>query len=592
MRDMQQKEVFQDPKVILQTAIEELKVFTQSAASRLEVGEDGRLVEAKESRLERIVGLARCYIGPLFSDALRQEQEKRLLEVKKAILKARDIIQSHSALIEKFKEGDEAQRKLAESALLTIQHYNAIVAQDSFDKKKYNYERKCLLSDQEIKGQKIELPHVISVQYNSHPDSHPAHKMLKELSQALHKGAHKKTFSALTHQESLQVMIDAFHTKAIMMIEEHLKKSKAEIVPLVKQNTPDIDEESQPDVITMRQLIEVDAGSVICVTGCFNRIHSKFMIMPIKDSFRLSFQFTHTGFPYPSQHTGWALADKWIDASPLRMDQTPLFQKVNERRNRLAHQLLFDQTFIQKARRHFKMKRDVFDQNRHIFLPLYRQLQQALQQGAPNGMNQSLLEAFYQELERAPSAFDLLAQTQQQVVHLFIKQPMKALQDEWLEAEKTPLRIGLPQERFQAASQRLEQHGQQAQKQLDCSQSLHAYILEQGLLLSKAFQSVGLQYQSEKMGFSPPLLNDFERKLQACAFQQLLAFLDECEQRIDSVDPAQIKSDLLIAWSKDLHFLESNNEEDHALSLAIVNELERYFTSRFYNQINNVKSRL
>lgn len=469
---------------------------------------------------------------------------------------------------------------------MAIERYNAIVAQDSFHKDVYNYERNQLLLDQEIKGQQIELPHAISIKYDSHPDVHPAHKMLKELSQVLHKGAAKKTNSTLcpTYKKSLQFMIDTFHMKAIRMMETHLQKSVAEIVPLVKQTAPEIDEESHPDFIKMQQFIEVDAGSIIWVAGCFNRNspHSKLMTMPILDSFRLSFQLTHTGFPYPSQHIGWALADKWIEASPLRADQTPLFQQINQRRKRLTHQLLFDQEFIQKVRRHFKMKKDVFDQNRHLFLPLHRQLQQALREGISNKSENSSLEAFYQELEQAPSAFDLLTQTQQQILDLFIKQPMKALQEEWLEAT-TPLRIGSPQEKFQAASQRLGQHCQQAQKRLDCSQSRHAYILEQGLLLGKAFQSVALQYQSEKIGFSPPFLNDFERKLQTCAFQQLLAFLDECEHCLDNLDPAQIKSDLLIAWSKDLQLFEMSSEDDHMLPLAIVNELERYFTSRFYS---------
>jgi hypothetical protein len=586
-----QKEVSQDPKAILQTAIEELYTFTQTEASRLEVGEDGRLIAAKESRLERMVGLARCYIGPLFSDQVRKEQEKRLLKLKKAILRARDIIQSHSALIAKFKEGDEVQRKLADSALLAIQRYNAIVAQDPSHATKpeiYNYERQRLLLDQEIKGQQIELPHVISIKYDSHPDAHPAHKMLQELSQALRSGAAKKNSSSPspTHKKNLQFMIDAFHMKAIRMIEMHLQKPVAEIVPLVKKAIPEIDEESNPELITMQQFIKMDEGSLILVTGCFKRniSHSKFMTMPILDDLRLSFQMTHTGFPYPSQHTGWALSDHWVDAFPLRTDRTPLFQQIYQRRKRLAHQLLFDQAFVQKASRHFKIKRDIFDQNRHIFLSLHRQLQQALQKEALNE-EESLLEIFYQEAACAPSTFDFLVQTQQQILNVFIKQPIRALEEDWLGDLSASLRIGSPQEKFQAACLRLGQHRQQAQEKFDSNHSQQAYLVQQGMLLSRAFQSVGLQYQSEKMGFSPPLLSDFERKLQACAFQQLITFLEECEQRLDILDPAQIKNDLLLAWSKDLALLETHGEDEPALPWAIVNELESYFNARFYSPL-------
>ncbi len=587
------KKESQDPKTLLQKAIEELDAFTHSEASRLEVGENGRLVASKETHLERVVGLARCYIGPLFSDQARQKQEKKLGDIKRAILQARDIIQSHSGLIEKFKEGDEAQRKLAENALLAIQRYNNIVAQGSsngtikYDV--YNYERHRLLLDQEIKGQPIQLPHAVSVKYDSHPDSHPAHKMLKELSQSL-LFSHQKlnTVISSTHKKTIQFMIDTFHMKAIRMMQSHLShlNSMAEIVPLVKQTPLEIDEESDVDLITMRQLLEVGPGFFILVTGCFKRNLSdpQFMTMPILDSFRLSFQLTHSGFPYPSQHTSWALADKWVEAYPLRADQVPLFQQIDQRKKVLTQQLLFDQVFIQKARCYAKFKRDVFDQHRDFFLPLHHQLQKLLKQYLCNDEGQDfVLETFYNEVSRAPSAFDILVQTQQQLLDLFIKQPIKALEEEWLGAEATLLRIGTPQEKFQAACQKLEHYRLQAREALTLGNWHHAYLMQQGNLLGKAFQSIGLQYQSEKMGFSPPLLNDFERKLQACAFQQLLEFMDECENRLGIQDTNQMKDHLAASWMRDLQLLSNSNvEEENSLPVAIINELEVYFNSRFY----------
>jgi hypothetical protein len=397
-------------------------------------------------------------------------------------------------------------------------------------------------------------------------------------------GAKKKDPSSTTHKNTMQFMIDTFHMKAIRMIETHLQKTVAEIVPLVKQATLEIDDETNPDLINMQQLIQGDAGSVILVTGCFKRnvTQSKFMMMPIPDSFRLSFQLTHTGFPYPSQHSGWALTDQWVEASPLRSDQTPLFHQVNQRRKRVAHNLLFDQAFTQGVGAHFKIKREVFDKNRHLFLPLHRQLQQALLKESGSNEAGTHIDAFYQEAANAPSAFDFLTQVQQQILDIFINQPMRALSEEWLAGGTTPLHIGTPQEKFHASRSKIEHYLQQAQSQFDILHFRQAHIVQQGLLLGKAFQNVGLQYQSEKMGFSPPLLTGFERKLQACAYQQLLAFLDECEQRIDVLDPAQIKSDLLIAWSKDLELIEAMNENEHSPSYAIVNELECYFNSRFY----------
>lgn len=594
MWDKQKKET-QGPEAILQAAIEELEVFTQSEASRFEMGKDGRLVATKESRLNRIVGLARSYIEPFFSEQLRQKQEKKLDEIKKAILHARDMVQTHSALIEKFKEGDDTQRKLAASALSAIQRYNAIVVQGNLSENNqkidvYNYERNRLLLDREIQGRQIELPHAVSVKYNSHPDAHPAHKMLKQLSQTLLFGAAKKTNSEIssTHKKSIQFMIDTFHMKAIRLIQSHLSQqnSMTEILQLVKKTSLEIDEEGFADLITMRQLLEIGPGSYILVTGCFKRnpANTQFLTMPILDSFRLSFQLTHSGFPYPSQHTSWALADKWVEAYPLRADQVPLFQEIDQKKKCLNQKLLFDQSFIQKVRQYAKLKREVFDQHRDLFLPLHRQLQEVLNSNVLNeGKDDRIDQAFYSELLEAPSAFDILVQSQQRLLDLFVNQPIKALEEEWLGSGSTPLRIGSSQEKFQAACHKLEQLRQKAQECLDPHDCRHAYILKQGLLIGKAFQAVGLQYQSEKMGFFPPLLNDFERKLQACAFQQLLTFIDECENRLDNLDADQIKEDLLAAWTKDLQLLSASSlEESDFHMINLIDQLEVYFNSRFY----------
>ena len=647
------KEEPQDPVAILQTAIEELDMFARSTSSRLTVGINGRLVAAQESPWKRVMGLARDYIAPFFSNKIKETQAKRLNEIKKAILQARDIVKSHAALIEKFKEGDEAQQHLAAYAISTIRLYNSVVAPtpspeiDFFrnslcwkklnvferifckilrayahirsknltrkapktsilankwslerslttNRRVYNYDRHRLLSDHEIRGQPIELPRPVSVKYDSHRDSHPAQKMLKQLSQTLVNGATRKSNADIcsTHKKTTQFMRDTFHMKAIRLIQSHLPRHSlvTDILPLVKKTPIEMDEESRPTETVMRQLLEVGPGFHILVTGCFNRLlsDSKFMSMPILDSFRISFQLTHTGFPYPSQHTGWALSDHWINAHPLRPDQVPLFQQVDERRKRLTHHLLFDQQTAQHACRQARAKREVFDLHRDLFLPLHHRCQLALKQGMLHEIDtvDPVLEAFYQEAAQAPSAFDLIVQTQEQISALFIQQPFQSLEEEWLGTAFTPLRTRSPQEKFQTACLRLEQRRSQAQGQVQAIGPCRAYILQQGYLLGKAFQPIGLQYESEKMGFSPPLLSDFERKLQAVAFQQLLTFVTHVESGLDVGSLDKIKQELLRDWSRDVDLLSmATIEEDRLLPSKIVDELEMYFNSRFYTKI-------
>lgn len=566
-----------DPEKILEDAIQEIDLFTQAEASRLDVSETGRLMASKQSPLEKVMTLASSYIGPIFSESWRREQAKKLEVLKQAILNARDIIQSHSALIIKFKEGNDSQRKLADYALAAIQRYNTVVSKSHEDTAKhdvYNYERQRLLSDEEIKGRPIELPHTLSIKFDSHPDAHPAYKMFKEMSQT---GSKTSVMICPTHKKRLQFMIDTFHMKANRMLHTHLNQQNAmaDIVPVVKEAPLQIDEESNPDTIGMQKVLEVGPGFSLYVTGSFkkNGTDPKFLTMPILDSFRLSFQLTHSGFPYPSQHTGWALADKWVEAFPLRLDQVPLFQKTDQRKKRLAQHLLHDQSLIQKARRRAKLKRDVFDQNRDIFIPQFYRLQQELNDDF-SSCDKKVIEAFKKELENAPSSFDLLSQTEQKIQNLFIQQPLKALEEEWLETQPTLLRKGTSHEKLHAACKKMEET-----RTLVSKDSHSPYLIQQGLFLGSAYQSIGLQYQSERMGFSPPLLSDFERRLQLCAFQQLLSFLDECENRIDVLDPHLIKEEMLIAWEKDIAILKGAVDDS---ALAIVDELEFYFNSRFY----------
>jgi hypothetical protein len=169
------------------------------------------------------------------------------------------------------------------------------------------------------------------------------------------------------------------------------------------------------------------------------------------------------------------------------------------------------------------------------------------------------------------------------LLDLFVRQPFLALEEEWLEDKHTLLRTGSPVEKYQLACQKLELYRCNHAQNLDHSKPAHAYLLLQGPLLGKAYQSIGLQYLSEKMGFPPPLIGDFERKLQICAYKQLLTFMDDCEaEKHHIIDPDQIKNDLLIRWESDLQTLQTELDEEKSIAESIVDELEVYYNTRYY----------
>ena len=281
-----------DPKALLQAAIEELDLFAKAKDSRLEVDENGHLVASKENPLEKVVRLARCYLGLIFSEQARQEQIKKLNDLKQAILQARKIVQSHSSLLLTLKEGDDSQRKFADYALKAIERYNRVVVQEVSTKTYdvYHDERNRLLLDEEIKGLPIELPSVqpLSIKLDSHPQLAAAQKMFDQMSR--NEAAKTNHITSSTHKKTIQFMIDTFHVKAIRMMRTHTQQNSiAAIVPLVKGSPLEIDQESHPDFISMQQRIEVAPGNIILVSGFFKRHSSdKFLAMPILENLRVT----------------------------------------------------------------------------------------------------------------------------------------------------------------------------------------------------------------------------------------------------------------------------------------------------------------
>lgn len=90
------------------------------------------------------------------------------------------------------------------------------------------------------------------------------------------------------HTKVMRCMIDTFHMKTIRMMEAHLLKSRAEIVALLRQTHPEINEEGSSDTVTIRQLVEIEPGKKILVTGSFKRNPaSQQIVMPIIESVNL-----------------------------------------------------------------------------------------------------------------------------------------------------------------------------------------------------------------------------------------------------------------------------------------------------------------
>jgi|GEM_PF-3042120 len=589
--------LFENPTEALEAAIGKLESFTQPEAGCIEIHEDGRLIATKSSALNRVKHLARHFIVPLFSEQALYQREKKLNRIKEEVLHARDILQSHANLIEKLRKGDVNQQKLAHSALEAIKKYNAVVENDYYSwTTRYdfnNFERNQILLDNEIKGQKIELPNVVSINFESHTPSQPVQQSFKDLGQAFLKNA-SGTCAGLNPKpkKTAQFMTDTFRMKAVRMIQSHLThpQSMAEIVHLIRQTPIEIEEEDpeNANLILMRQVVEEAPGFRIILTGSFKRLTTdlKFMSIPILESFHLASHVSHAGFPYPSQHTGWSLSESLVQAYPLRSDQSPLFQQIEQRRKHLTQCLLFNRFYSQKSQTLFQLKKEVFDQNRESFLVYHQTLQESILRAAEMYSEEAgnVLTAFYQLVQSLSSPYDIINYAQQKLNNLLMKDPAQVLEEEWLNVKGSLLRKGNPQEKLQVASKLLQKEIEHALSSLDLSRPIDAYLHLMGKVLSAGGSGIILQYFSEKVGFVPPMLNDYQQKIQTCAFFQLISFLDDFKDgETFSFTSETIKSRMAAAFKKDTQIFraETIEEIDH-LASKIVQELEVYFPTRHF----------
>jgi hypothetical protein len=574
---------FQDPAATLQAAVEKLDLLTQQT-----------LVSEKEPEdhpLKKGIRLIRNFIAPLFLQKEEELREQREVQIHDEILHLIDVVKSHSPLIPKLKEGDPSQQHLAHYALDVIQRYNALVKKSDQAKLaaepssalwkyvSYFYHSKRLSS--RIKWHPIEIGHPVEV---------PVKRTFQALGCALTSEPSKKM--ATTYKNAAQFMKDAFHAKAMVYLQRFLTQNNSyakgghsmrEILDLVKA-TP-IEVESHPNTTTlfMRQVLEMSPGSILILTGAFKR-HSeaKLMHFPILEDFRLIFQCSQSGVPFPSQHAARSLtANSLVDAYLLRPDQAASFQEIDQKRKEMAYRLTSNSEVMTKAKHLLKLKKDVFDQSPEIFLNKHRELDLAIGQACHyTEPMEPILDAFYAKVKEEPSAFEMLSHVHQEVINAFILYPAKKLQEAWLETGHSELRQGDYQVKREVASQILQSAGKEMASHLDELNSVHAYILLMGRLIGSAVQSIILQYKSEKIGFAPPMLNDFEQKVQAQAFQEMLAFFEEFDKPLES--KKEMHQHLLNLLQNAVQLFHAAVDDLTIASFELVKEMEVYFNSRFY----------
>lgn len=545
----------------LQSAIVTLEQFARKSKTEsvlpitdLAVHE-GKLVAVKGSRFQKIVS----FIAGLLSRKTRQEYRQRKQQVQEVVLHAIDTVKRNHLLLNKFMEGAPDEQKLASSTLEAIKRYNAaweerqsqLSLRWSDRLSRYLSVRSGLSIEEDLPPTPIDLPqHVVALPRREE----------QEIAQ---------TASPLMTQEA-----DVIRMKANTLLRQHgIKfKSTAEVVSSVKAAPIHATVNSQAQTSTVCLTLDVLPGTSIKIQGSFKR-HPEAHSAPIPDSFDLSIKSSHTGFPHPSQRCGWALSDALLPVYPHRLDLLPTFEPLYVLKKDVALELLPNGRLLERAQDALRMRQNVFIAHQKEFLGLHKILFQAILEAAPKERvpkgAKKTISSFFTQLAKG-DAWNSLVEACQMWNQVFILEPQARLQEAWVTNPES-----------------LSRNVNQAQHFLDISETTPQDSFQEviGRILRPSIHAIILQSWSETLEVASPVLEPFDKCVQAAAYIQLKDFLEEVTEEAPSHDPQYIYNKMHSQLLADIALFQAGSVEAvGGFPAAIVEELHGYFKERMKDE--------
>lgn len=521
---------------------------------------------------------------------LEQEQNKARTELTKAI----ETLKNCYPLLEKYQTGTPEQQKLASLAKKSIERFN-----ESLDKRKATPHWIDMVAsfflDEEnpaswlSKNSKIDIPFTATLEY-----SREASEIAPFAPSLLNLQKEEANLNADAIEPPSQQAGDVFRMKAIRLLREHkipVKHESLSNFPIRVQHK----KEGDQDIISLFQTLIPFPGEVIELKGTIKKnIDSEERPIPLPETFHIATTATQTGFPHPLLHTGWSLADPLIPACPHRQEEMSLFSAVQKRKRELALSLLPKGSKNEVAKELLNRKRTVFCQRKETFIGMHKTLSLAIIEASQEfngtlGEACAAVELFYSFLIDLPNSYDYLAEVNQAINEIYIRQPYEKLQHlrfydpELLERVKgrgyQPVYEILDQE-AEAEEKKLAEHQHIRRNPLESATIDH--ILTMGRAMKNALFFIILQEKSEIIGFPPPLLSNFARKVQAAAFMQLSQFCEEIEK--GDTTPSNVEKLLEEALSTDIALFKEDSADNLGIFTHLVNEMEAYYNLRYYSR--------
>lgn len=601
-----------NPKDELQAAIENLEEFANQnkfspvpIVLNLDV-KNNQIVSCPKSRLQKKIDITRHFISGLFSTT---KQDPKRLEVQKTLLHSIEFLKTHYRLIEKLKQGSDADQELASWALKAINRYNALIQKQkekprtlSSRAARFVYKQSGLTIDEELTNHPIIFPYFFSAQFSSLSGQQDA--TTEKVASLFYPLPREVNNSEPTKNE-----VEALHMKAVTLLRSPdfppslrtASKTWLKESPVIATVSKAFftGEDADASIVSLKQTISPFPGEVITVQGSFKRdAKSHVPSVPIPNSFHVSTKAFQTGFPHSLQHTGWALADELIPSTPLRLNDLPLFQELYHKKATLAKELLPTGSLNENAKSILKLKKRIFDENCQDFLSMHERLFNGIVRSAQDPQvttqyAEPIIRQFYEKLKSHQKPFEHLSHVHHIINELFIKAPYQALQETWIEGKLPPTSPTDPKEYYFASLNLLEkeilkviddlkQNTEEPAAQISSTEL--DYLLCIGTLIGSASKAIILQQFSETIGFPPPLLSNFEKKIQTCVFKHELAFTEEMSLDPNAPETKETLERLTRKHLKEEYnlFKMDSSEYFHDLSVKISNELEIYYNARYY----------
>jgi hypothetical protein len=563
------------------------------AIKKLELFNDAQECTPVKKRAEQ----ARSLIKLAFSEKARERERKKHLFIQREVLTAIQTIQKNYLFIQKLKKGTETEQALANSTLKVVQRYNQTIIKSSEKNlslktriSNFIYKHCGLEMENELEKKMIHLPVEAFVAFN-YSASTKAHEKINQTAISFIQ-QELPTEHLISNQEA-----DAFRAKAVSLLQNYGIRftSVSEEFQTIRSTPIQAVIHSKDLRIMMTQVLKPFPGETIAFKGEFQKdskdLHKS---VPLRESFEVLSNYHQTGFPHPTQHTGFAFTDCLIPACPARLDLLKKFSILYNLKQEIASALLPKGDLNLKAKEILKLKKQVFNENKHLLIQKHVSLNKSILHAAPFNARgehaEKIIEEFFINVETHETPYEYLGETFEIITYHFITRPFEKLKEDFVDHQTTKFYSPQVKKRYLVSLEILEVMSEKVFEDFELranqttgkDKTRLEYIIFFSKLIAGNSHNILLQHLSDTIGYIPPKLTFFEEKIQTVIYSQFMAFYKELHK--ENANKQEILNHFVNELERDTQIFKTNSfDELINPSKEIVKELETYYHDYFYS---------